>query len=416
MLRKASACTRMGLGLVLMGSTLFVGCGPKQPDFPTPSAGPQGTGSNRVSFRLFGYSPSEIRHMRSSLNFHGKVFLARYDPEHPERINWIDCPTDATYRYVSSDNTVEELYIENATDLQAKLPLSIASFSSYLSQGKRLRVKFATAGSFELLNDFSVPSNGACGDATHFVQTISVGAYSVAELNDSGMGSELNVQGPSGSARHSDMSHHNVGMGDLEACATPSQGAPPKNCQMPLEILMVPIGSHRAAKPAPPPAGDPAPTPQGMPRPVGTAEGPAPAPGGVTHENCFAGIDMTFDPERDLAAITSRCGPPLGMVPVGAPMVDELAAGAPLHEYGVDVEPGACYRIFAIGGRGVDDLDTGLKDPAGEWVSKDILDDAFPILNPNGPFCVRQGGRHKLLVAVAKGSGKYAVQLWKVNR
>lgn len=179
---------------------------------------------------------------------------------------------------------------------------------------------------------------------------------------------------------------------------------------------MLPIGSHRAAKPAPPPAGDPAPTPQGMPRPVGTAEGPTPAPAGVTHENCFAGIDLTFEPETDLAAITRRCGPPLGLVPVGAPIVDELAAGSPVHEYGVDVEPGGCYRIFAIGGRGVEDLDTGLKDPAGEWVSKDILDDAFPILNPNGPFCVRQGGRHKLLVAVAKGSGKYAVQLWKVNR
>ena len=406
------ACVILGL-VVGAGSTLLVSCGPKPIDFPKPEPGPQETGSNRVSFRLFGYSPTEIRHMRSALNFHGKVFLANYDPENPDRINWIDCPTPATYRYVASDNTIEELYIENATDLQAKLPLSVASFSTYLSQGKRLRVRFATAGSFELLGDFTVSTEGTCAEATHYVQTISVGAYSVSELTDSGAGGELTVQGPGASGHHSDMSHHNVGMGNLEACATPSQGAPPKDCQMPLEILMVPIGSHRASTPAPAPAGDPAPSPQGMPRPVDTAHA---ASSGVTHQNCFVGLDRTFDAAADLTAITRRCGEPMGMTPVGAPIVDSLAAGQQMHQYGVDVEAGACYRIFAIGGRGVEDLDTGLKDPSGEWVSKDILDDAFPILNPDGPFCVRQGGRHTLLVAVAKGSGTYAVQLWKVNR
>jgi len=106
----------------------------------------------------------------------------------------------------------------------------------------------------------------------------------------------------------------------------------------------------------------------------------------------------------------------MGLTPVGPPIVDTLAAGQKIHEYGVTVEPGACYRIFAIGDEGVEDLDTGLQDPSGAWVSKDVLEDSFPILNPQGPFCVRQGGRYKLLVEVAKGSGKYAVQLWKVSR
>jgi hypothetical protein len=308
---------------------------------------------------------------------------------------------------------VEELYIENATDLQTKLPLSVASFSTYLSQGKRLRVRFATAGSFELVNDFSISDEGACGEATHFVQTISVGAYRVSELTDKGGGAEVSTTGPSVGGRHSDMSQHNVGMGDLDACATATTDAPPKNCQMPLEILMVPIGSQRVPKPAPSSRGDdPAPSPSVMPTPVSTDR----SAGGMTHENCYVGIDLTRDAPTDLAAIVQRCGAPMGMSPVGGAIIDSLSAGQPMHEYGVDVEAGSCYRIFAVGGRGIEDLDTGLKDPAGEWVSKDILDDAFPILNPNGPFCVRQGGRHKLLVSVAKGSGTYAVQLWKVNR
>ncbi len=413
MLNRARIAATFALGLVGFGAIPLTGCGP-EPEPTVPKAPP----SNRVSFRLFGYSPSEIRHMRSSLNFHGKVFLAKYDPVNPDQVYWIDCPTEATYRYVPADNTVEELYIENASDLRTKLPLSVASFSTYLSQGKRLRVRFATAGSFELLNDFSISDEGTCGEATHFVQTISVGAYSVSELTDQGGGAEVSTGGPSVGARHSDMSHHNVGMGNLDACATATTDAPPKNCQMPLEILMVPIASQRVRKPAPTPRGDdPAPSPTVMPQPT-RADGPPPVPGapGVTHESCFVGINLTRDAQVDLASITQRCGAPLGLVPVGGPIVETLAAGQPMHEYGVDVEAGACYRIFAVGGRGVEDLDTGLKDPAGAWVSKDILDDAFPILNPNGPFCVKQGGRHKLLVSVAKGSGSYAVQLLKVSR
>ena len=43
--------------------------------------------------------------------------------------------------------------------------------------------------------------------------------------------------------------------------------------------------------------GDPAPTPQGMPRPVATTPATSP-PSGVTHENCFAGIDLTFEPRQ----------------------------------------------------------------------------------------------------------------------
>lgn len=350
--------------------------------------------------------------MQSALNFQGKVFLARYDPTLPERIDWVDCPTDANYRYVPSDLRVEDLFIENATDLQAKLPLSVTSFATYVSQGKRLRVRFATAGSFELLNDFTVSSGGTCAGATHFVQTISVGAYKVAEISDMGAGGEIALAGAGASGYRSDSSHHNVGMGNLDACNAPAGDAPPKDCQMPLEILLVPIGSHRAALPAPAPAGDPAPTPSAMPRLVSSPE----AAGGLTHKNCFASVTPTGEPQTDLAGITQRCGPPLGLVPIGAPIMDQLAVGQPMHEYAAKLDAGACYRIFAIGGRGVEDLDTGLRAPSGDWVSKDILDDAFPTLNPDGPFCVREGGTYKLLVAVTKGSGSYAVQMWRVKQ
>lgn len=410
------ALHRASLGLLAAAS--LVACGGPPPS-TLGAQGPQT--SSRVSFRLFGYSPTEIAHMRSALNFQGKVFLAKYDAANPQNVEWVDCPTDATYRYVPSDKSVDDLYIENTTDLAAKLPLSFASFSGAIQQGKRLRVRFATAGSFELLGNFSVSSVGMCGDATHFVQTISVGAYSVSQASDEGASVEANA--PIGGARggYSDLSHQNTNMGSLDACtANGDNSAPPKGCQMPLEILLVPLGGRRAAdKPPPQPDFSPAPSPTEMPRPAGappappSRPAPAPATAGATHRNCFVGLSMSGAPEADLTSIVSRCGAPLGLRPLGGPLVDSLAAGQNMHEYPANLEAGSCYRVFAVGGTGIDDLDTGLRDPQGAWVSKDILDDAFPILNPDGPFCVERSGEYRLLVSVAKGSGKYAVQLMK---
>ncbi len=412
------------LSTVLASAVVTAACGPnlKQSDFT-----PRDTEvSNRVSFRLFGYSPSEIRHMRSALNFQGKVFLARYDPQNPERVEWVDCPTPARYRYMPSDKTVEDLYIENENDLHTKLPLSVASFAASVSQGKRVHVRFATAGSFELSDEaFSVPMDGACGQATHFVQTISVGAYTVSSMSDAEASGGVEIAGgPGGGGSHSDLSRSVQGMGILDACKRDSTDAPPKDCQMPLEILMVAIGSHRAEKPAPAPQGDPAPSPTGLPRPVGTGSRPntptappvAGNPNRYTNTSCFVGITRTWDPVVDLRAVTDRCGAPLGLTPIGEPIVANLAQGQPMHKYGATLEAGNCYRIFAISDHNIQDLDTGLKAPDGSWVTKDILEDNFPILNGEGPFCVQQSGQYQLLVAVPKGSGQYAVQMWKAAR
>jgi hypothetical protein len=355
--------------------------------------------------------------MRRGISFQGKVFLARIDPQRPDNVEWINCPMSARYTYESGDLNVQDLYIENNTDLQSKLPLSVASFSGYLSEGKRLRVRFASAGSFQLAADPSVTSEGECGRATHYASTISVGAYTVSQLTGSEGGGEVSVShigSTSGSADSTTRQDNQ--MGDLRACgaATNDPSAPPKGCQMPLEIMFLPIG-RRTETPPPRPDNNnnAAPSPTNLPSP---AEPPRAARPSANHANCSTGLRLSGDPVRDLKIITDACGEPLGLTAMGSPVQGSQKANQPMDEYPVNLVEGACYRIFATATPSVQDLDTGLRGPDGEWVAKDTLDDNYPILKPDGPFCVEKTGTYSLKVSVARGEGSYAVQVWKVRR
>jgi hypothetical protein len=75
-------------------------------------------------------------------------------------------------------------------------------------------------------------------------------------------------------------------------------------------------------------------------------------------------------------------------------------------------EAGRCYRIYAVGDRGVTDLDMLLRGPDGQDVIADVTHDAHPILPPHGPICFDAPGLYLLEVSVFRGSGRYAVQVW----
>ena len=46
------------------------------------------------------------------------------------------------------------------------------------------------------------------------------------------------------------------------------------------------------------------------------------------------------------------------------------------------------------------------------FVGHDTNEDAFPMLNPDGPFCLTRPGVYTVLVSVEKGGGHYAIQVW----
>src|SRR6185295_8322871 len=101
-----------------------------------------------------------------------------------------------------------------------------------------------------------------------------------------------------------------------------------------------------------------------------------------------------------------------GMKLVGATITGE-ASDVPL-EHSVEAKAGECFRLFAVAAPPVTDLAIEVRDPKGVPEASDHNNDRWPILNPDGPLCVLEGGRHSVRVHARQGKGPYALQIWKL--
>jgi hypothetical protein len=133
--------------------------------------------------------------------------------------------------------------------------------------------------------------------------------------------------------------------------------------------------------------------------------------GGV-FESCYQGFHATGNAEQDLAQMTALCGPPNSMKPVTGVIHGRQAHQEAIARFTFRGEMGRCYRIFSASDRGVQDMDMAMLDPEKNVVGHDTNEDAFPMLNPDGPFCLTRPGQYTVLVSVEKGAGSYALQVW----
>jgi hypothetical protein len=153
-----------------------------------------------------------------------------------------------------------------------------------------------------------------------------------------------------------------------------------------------------------------APPPSGAPSAI--ADGEPARPGGVWSE-CYSSFSPTGTPKEDLARLTRSCGATGGMQAVTKVHTAEQSEKDPADRYTFYVPTsGACYRVYAVGDRNVQDLDVVLRGPQGEDVTGDLSHDAFPVTPPAGPICFDVAGLYMLEVSVFRGAGRYALQVW----
>lgn len=152
-------------------------------------------------------------------------------------------------------------------------------------------------------------------------------------------------------------------------------------------------------------------TPQGSAT-KGTSSAAAEA-GSGTWSECYASFTPSGDARADLNRMTRACGK-VGKMRAVTPVTHaKQAEEDPVDRYTFYVpKAGACYRVYAVGNRGVADLDLLVRDPRGQDVVADLTHDAFPVLPPNGPLCFDAPGLYLLEVSVHQGEGGYAIQVW----
>lgn len=201
---------------------------------------------NHPTINLFGFEESALHHIHNTVELHRNIFLVRYNPKEPNSLEWINCPIAATYTYRQANGRrVESIYIKSFQELQAKVPVNYARFSGYVKNGKQLEFKYVTIGSYELLGEFTIPrSDTDCARATHYVTTLSVGAFNFAEQKLVEGGIEvaeattgIGVGGAAGRG-----SGETTSMGDLDACM--DDQAALHGCFTPLQLLMMPLAER----------------------------------------------------------------------------------------------------------------------------------------------------------------------------
>ena len=128
--------------------------------------------------------------------------------------------------------------------------------------------------------------------------------------------------------------------------------------------------------------------------------------------SCYANYRATSTPERDVARLAALCGPDNGMVPTGPIAVGD-AADTP-EDHRLEAGAGDCFRIFAVADAFVGDLGVEVISPRGNAVTWDRNGDRWPILNPDGPFCLFDAGTYTVRVRALLGKGRYAMQVWRL--
>jgi len=128
--------------------------------------------------------------------------------------------------------------------------------------------------------------------------------------------------------------------------------------------------------------------------------------------SCYANYRPTSAPERDVARLAAMCGPENGMIPVAPVASGEAADVAEDHRLPADA--GDCFRIFAVADAFVADLGIEVVNARGHAVTWDRNGDRWPILNPDGPFCVFDAGPYTIRVRALQGKGRYALQAWRL--
>jgi len=131
---------------------------------------------------------------------------------------------------------------------------------------------------------------------------------------------------------------------------------------------------------------------------------------------CYGGFHLEGDPKKDLTRLTMLCGPENGMHRVSKePFEAEVNEGAPVITTELSAKKGECYRIFAVAEPSVKDLDIVVRSSRGAQIAADHGEDAWPIVQPDRPFCPLEDDTLTVEMTARHGRGKMVAEVWALR-
>ena len=138
-----------------------------------------------------------------------------------------------------------------------------------------------------------------------------------------------------------------------------------------------------------------------------TAASPPPNP----WADCQAGIRATGDAKADLARLTKACAN--GQSRMGEMRTGSQGENDPVSRFAFSAGgANRCYRVYAVGGAGVVDLDVLVRGTNGEPLVRDTSHGPIAVVPGASALCLPDDGVYTLDVGVVRGRGDFAVELW----
>ncbi len=174
--------------------------------------------------KLVGYEQSPIGDVPATIAA-GQLIVVRFDGKTLARVS---CAPTATYKWVSTTAHTETLESESADDFRAKLPPIAGISADALTQfqaGNSIRIKTVSAGMWRIDGTPAIPAD--CKGATHYVSSISTGAFEMS------------------SRQHATWTVAKNGAskgGNVDACTAGSDAtAPPADCAVAVSVGLSPM-------------------------------------------------------------------------------------------------------------------------------------------------------------------------------
>jgi hypothetical protein len=149
------------------------------------------------------------------------------------------CEARGAYKFEAVSPQRDGLEIKDESDLFAHLPVAAPGLRAELASGKAFKLDYVLVGR-QTADGAPTEMTGDCAGATHFVRSISVGAYALESSARAAQGADVDagiVQ--TGGSRKASRSR-NRGSGDVASCSSKADldeaGARSAGCSAPVQL------------------------------------------------------------------------------------------------------------------------------------------------------------------------------------
>jgi hypothetical protein len=151
------------------------------------------------------------------------------------------CEIEGAYDLERTTPARDRIEISNNSELYAKLPLGAAALKAELSGGTSLSLDYVAVGQ-RVASTTPKTSSGDCGDATHYVRTITVGAFSLDARAQGKVGASAEIGSAGGGIGRKEDTRNLKSQGDIEVCSKKPDGG---DCGAILQLGLAPLNKSK---------------------------------------------------------------------------------------------------------------------------------------------------------------------------